>query len=206
MQGVATEAAGPGDETEIAGGLLHAIDDRVFGQDLIGIGLNADPRPAGYVIEDHGDLHPICHISKMLDQALLGGLVVVRRNHQDGVGANRPGVFRFSEGREGVVPAHAHDHLHFALAGVHRIAHQLIVLVLTQRGVFAGGAANHDGSGPAGQLKVQLLLQLIVVYALLAKGRHNGGTGALKYRDFVHACLLKWISPKSMLPGRRLCH
>ena len=53
---IGAEEPGVGQQGEVAGGLLHAVDLGILSQHLVGLGGKGDPGAAGHVVEDHRQL------------------------------------------------------------------------------------------------------------------------------------------------------
>ncbi len=81
---------------------------------------------------------------KMLIQALLGRLVIVRRHGKNSVYAHVFQFFRELDHFGGVVAARAREHRHLPLGFFERDLDHAKVLEAGQRGAFAGGAAGHQ--------------------------------------------------------------
>ena len=162
----------------------------MLGEHLIGLRSNADAGAAGDVVEDHGNVHPVRHIAEVLNQPFLGALVIIRRYHEDAVGAGVFSVLGVAESSLGVVAADAHDDLHAALVVIDGLADGLALLALGLGGGLAGGAADHDGGGAVLILEVDILFQPFKIHAFLGEGGDNGGAGAFENRCFNHNSLL----------------
>ena len=126
----------------------------------------------------------------MLDQPLLGALVIIWGHHENAIGAGVSGILSVSQGGLGVVAANSHDDLHAPLGEVDGLADSLILLTLGLGGGLAGGAADHNGGGAVLILEVDILFQPFKIHALLGEGGDNGGAGAFENRCFDHNSLL----------------
>ncbi len=74
----------------VASGLLDAGDARMVRQPHDRVGLHVARRAARHVVEDDRNAHRVGDRREVAIQAFLGGLVVVRRDDQQRVGARRP--------------------------------------------------------------------------------------------------------------------
>ena len=99
--------------------VLHV---RMLGERFAGIGRDANTGAAGDVIQDHGDINAVSDIAEMLDKPLLGGLIIIGRDHEDGVGTGGFCVFGCAQGVFGIVAADPGDHFHASVDGAHRHA------------------------------------------------------------------------------------
>ena len=178
VQGVTAAGDGLGQEGEVAGGLLDAVDPRVAAEDLIRLGGERQPRAGGDVVQDDRQVHPVGEVLIVPDEAGLGGLVVVRRDDQQRIGPGGLGVAAEGEGGGGVVAAAPGEDL--AASGDVRETEvgQLLVLAGGERGALAGGAADAQGVDPGGELAVDLAGEGGVVdAAVVAEGGDEGGAG-----------------------------
>ena len=90
----------------------------------------------------------------MLINAFLRGAIVIRRNHQGPVSA---GLFRFAREPNrffGGIGAGAGDDRNAFVDGFDHRANDFVVLLMAQRGRFAGGAAGHDAMRAVVEMKV----------------------------------------------------
>ena len=111
----------------------------------------------------------------MFDETVLGGLVVIRSHDKKGVGAGLFGLEAELQGMAGIVAAGPGNDLHTACNVIDTVLDECDVLVILEGGAFAGGAADRDGSGAAGDMFIHELMELGVVdLALLGEGSDDG--------------------------------
>ena len=148
----------------------------MLGEDLVCGGLDAYAGAAGHVVEYHRHLDAVRDIGEVLDEALLGALIIVRCDHEDAVRTTHLGVLGLLEDVLGIVAADAADGLHLAGAHLNGELNQTVVLLLGVGRVLARGAADEDRGGAALVLEVEELLIFFVIDAIFEVWRDYGGT------------------------------
>jgi len=146
---------------------------------------------AGDVVE-HDRQAEVGHGRKVLDQAGLGGLVVVGGDLQGAVHAHGLRLGGQFEGFGGGIGPGAGDDLHAPGGGFHDDADHLEVLVHVEGGGFAGGAHGHEAVDAARDLEFDQLAEPTVVdRAVAAEGGDECGICAWKHGF----CLLLGLKP-----------
>ena len=130
---------------QVAAGFLDAVYVGQLAQLGQRCGQDVAAGAAGDVVQDAGQRNGVRNRGKMRDQPGLAGLVVVRRHQQQRVGAHLLGMPAQLDGIRRVVRAGPGDDRHAAGRVLHRKADALGVLLVRQRGRFAGRAADDDG-------------------------------------------------------------
>ena len=186
-------AAAEGDQVHhlghAAAGFLDGGDAGVFRQLCRGGGQQVAAGAARHVIEDDGDGGCVRHGGEVGDEALLRGLVVIRCDRQQRVGARLAGVADVFQDVEGVVRADAGDDGHAARHAVYGEADDFRLFRELQGGAFTGGAHGHDGVDAGGELKVDETAQSVVVHGeVVLHGRDDGGGGAFENRVLHNGC------------------
>ena len=125
----------------------------------------------------------------MLDKPLLGGFVIIGRDHEDGISTGIFRVLRGAQGVCGIVAADPGDHFHASVDGAHRHADKLVMLVRRMRRVFAGRAADHDSRGAVLILELKVLFKSLIVHAVLTERRNYCSARTFENRYFNHNSL-----------------
>ena len=159
----------------------------VLAQLLGSLRLDVDAGAGRHIVEDDRDAAGFGHGGKVGDQAGLAGLVVVRGDHQQGVGAavGRAGGQGAAVGR--VVGAGPRHHRHPVGHRVHRELDGGQLLGVGHGGALAGGAADDNGVGAAGDLVLKDLPQHIEMDASVVVHRGDDGHACTcEHRLFHH--------------------
>ena len=182
IQLVADQRHGLHDLADVAVGLLDAADHRMIGQRRIGSRLDVDAGAGRHIVEDDRHRGGIRDGLVHLDEALLGGLVVVRRDHQAPVRADLAAVPGQLHGVVGLVRTGARDDRHPAGHMVHRELQHGPVLRIGQRGALTAGARNDQGVDALFDLPVDEPSERLVVdgQGVRIHGGDNGGGSAGK--------------------------
>ena len=105
--------------------------------------LDVLPGSTGDVVDDLWEIDRVGHRAVMLGQARLFGLVVVRRNQEERVGAGAGGPPGEADRLVGGVRPGARDHGH-VVDGLDDRLDDLNVFVVGECGALAGGAGGHE--------------------------------------------------------------
>ena len=128
----------------VARGILDGHDRLdLVGEAEQGGGLDLAARTGRDVVEDHREVRGLGHSREVVDQARLGGPVVVRRDGQDGVGTDLGATLRVPDSRSGVVAPRTGDDGY-----VDRLdhgGHDLDLFVVRERRRLAGRSNDHQG-------------------------------------------------------------
>ena len=136
----------------------------------------------------------------MLVDALFVGLVVVRGDKQQAVGAQALVGERLGEHRLCGVGARAGDDGDTACDLLDHGGDNGVVLVIGHRGAFAGGAQGEDGVGAILQMEINKALERVKVdAAVLFKRRDEGDDRALEIAD-IHILLLRFCDLDAFVP------
>ena len=175
-----------GEHAEVVGEVLgghRGVLDRARGlleAPRVGVGGQAREVPladgaagaAGDVVEDAGHVHLVEDGGEVAVDALLVGLVVVRRDEQQAVHALLDEAGGLALGLEGGVGARAADDGDAAGHALHDAARDGEVLLVGHRGGLAGGAEHEDAVGAVIKMEIDEALEgLKVDGAVLAKRR-----------------------------------
>ena len=129
---------------------------------------------AGHVVQDDRHGRSIRHGGKVGNQAVLGGLVIVRSHHQHSVGTHFAGVAGVLQHMLGIVGAGAGNHRNPARNLLYRIADDLLLILRLNGSIFAGGSHHHNGIDAIFNLELQEASQGIIVNAGFGHGGNNG--------------------------------
>ena len=150
----------------------------MLGQLDIGLRLDADAGAGGDVVQDHrlgaGVGDGVVHGH----QAVLGGLVVVGGDHQDGIRPVGAGALGELHGVSRLVGAGAGDDGHPAVNLLAGEGDGPAVLGVAEGGALPGGAADHQGVDALVDLPVDELAELGIVDAVGGEGGDQGGGNA----------------------------
>ena len=149
---------------------------------------------AGDVVEDHRNGGSVGNGGEMLDQTLLGCLIVVGSYHQQGIGTHFAGIFGVVQHMVGVVSADTGNDRNALCHPLHGETDDLLLIFRLNGGIFAGGTHDHDGIDAVFNLEFNKVCQSVIVDAQVCLHRgHNGGSHALENRvlhisfSFVYA-------------------
>ncbi len=152
-----------------------------LGQARHGGGQDVRAGAPGNVVDEQRQLRGARHRRVVLDDALLGGLVVVGRDQQRPVGAGALGVSGELDGRRRVVGAGARHHRHAPAHGLHRDLDHGLVLGVRERGRLAGGAAGHEPVHTGFDLALDEIAQRLLVDVAVAEGGDECGQDSLEH-------------------------
>ena len=140
------------------------------------LGRQIDHRTAGDVVHDERQAGGGGHGAEVRQQAALGRLVVVGRDHEDRVDAAALGGARELDAVGGVVGARAGDDGHATAHGLDHGAEHRRLLVVGERRRLAGGARDDKSVGAAPDEILGELGELAVVDGQVGvEGRHHRG-------------------------------
>ncbi len=111
----------------------------------------------------------------MRDQAALGGLVVVGRDHQRGIGADLLGVLDQAQALARAVRPGARDHRKPPGRKLDDRADDGFVLGMAERGAFASGADGDDARRPFIDVPVDKFLERVHIDFAVFQRRDEGG-------------------------------
>ena len=158
---------------QIAGGLLDAHDARYPRQAQHGVVNHVGHASARYVVQHHRQFHRLGDGFKVLVQALLRRLVVVRHHLQMAIGADLAREFGQFDGFGcGVGAAAGHDR-HAALGLFNRNADDLAVLLQVDGRRLAGGAHHAYAVRPLCDMPVDQLAQRGVIHTAVVVHRRD---------------------------------
>ena len=189
------------DLLQAAAGLLDADHARQGRQPRDRGRQHVGHRPAGNVIEHHGDVDRLEDGLEMLVQPLLARLVVVRHHRQHRIGATglgRRGQFDRLQGAVGAGAGNDRDPAGDRLHG--QVDHPL-VLVEIECGRLAGGPAGDQAVNAAGDLELDQVHQPLFIDPAVPHGRDESGNGAL---DLLHSKLRVQVADKEAKSTVRL--
>ena len=171
---------------DIAAGFLDGGNVGVLGQHRSGSRLDIAAGAAGHIVEDQGLGRSIRNGGKALNQAALGGLVVVRGNHQQAIVVQLAGILGHGDGVGGIVRAGAGDGGHPAGDALDGVAQNFLMLRVVEGRSFAGGAGDHKGINALLDLPIDELAKSFIVYTRSSGRGDQRGSGALKNRILSH--------------------
>ena len=131
----------------------------MLGQLLERCGQKVQPRAAGHVVEEDGQVRRVRDGQKVPDQALLRGLVVIGRDQQQRVRPQVLGLLDGLHGKGGVVAARARDDGHAPAHALDGPADDHGLLRDVHGGGFARRAADDERVRAPGELIVHQLVQ-----------------------------------------------
>ena len=140
----------------------------------VGGGLDVHAGAGGDVVEDEGLRRGVRDGGEHGDEAVLGGLVVIGRDHQQAVCADLTGVAGQVHGVRRVVGAGAGDDGHPARRPLHGEANGLPVLFVCERGALAGGPGDDQCVDPLSDLPVDKAAEGVVIDAAFGQGGDEG--------------------------------
>ena len=173
---------------QITLGVLDGDDPRVLGQLDQGLGGDRDTGAAGDVIQHVRQPGRVGDRGEVGDEAVLLRLVVVRRHHEECVGASPFCLLGKFDGVRGVVGA---DPGHHRRPVPHRLddgAQQLVFLGVAGGGRFTGGAADD---------------QAVVAHVVDQVGGEAGRTVGVERTVGRHGCDHRGQHPAERRPGCR---
>ena len=149
---------------------------------------------AGDIVQDDRNRGCICYGGKVGNQTVLGGLVVIRCDNQQGVSAGLAGVADVLQHMERVVGAGAGNYGNPTCDAVDGEADDVFLLGVFQCGAFAGSADGHDGVDAGINLKINQTAQCVIIDREIIVHRGDDcGSSAFKYGTF-HRMLLSGMS------------
>ena len=181
--------------TDIAGGFLDAVDERVLAQLLGRLGGDVQAGAGRHVIQDDRNAAGLCHCGEVGDKASLRGLVVVGGHQQQSVCAAGGRLCSQSTAVVGVVGTGTGDDRHTVTHKVHGILDGGQLLLVGHGRALAGGATDDDGVGAAGDLILNDATQLIEINAAVLVHRgddgntHTGKDRLLHSKNSFAACI-----------------
>ena len=161
-----------------------------------GFGQQVDAGAARHVVDHDGNLGLGRHGLVVLIEPFLGGLVVVRSDHQGRIRPRGLGVLGQLQGFGGIVGAGPGDHHHPFFHLVDAGLHHPFVLGVGQGGGFAGGAAGHDAVDASLNLELDELPVGRFIKLAVLEGSDDGGDGSLEHGG---TSLLEFVDPQFSL-------
>ena len=149
-------------------------------QNGAGLGSQVAAGTAGDVVHDDGLGGVVRNALVVLDEAVLGGLVVVGGDHQDGIRAVVTGGLGEVQHMLGVVGAGAGDDGDPACGLLHGEADDLLALGGGEGGTLTGGAHGDQRGNAVVDLEIDQTAQVFIVHASGGHGGDQGGTDALE--------------------------
>ena len=144
-----------------------------------GLGQQVAAGAAGHVVENHGHGGGIGDGGKVLNKAVLGGLVVVGGHNENGVRTHLAGVFGVVQHVLGVIGAGAGDDGDTLSDLLHGVGDDLFLVFRFDGGVLAGGAHDHQRIDAVFNLEFDEAAQGFVVNGAVGDhGSDNGGSHA----------------------------
>ena len=119
-----------------------------------GFRLDVGHRSAGDIVEHDRQIDPFGQIAEVRQQPGLARPVIIGRDHQRGLGPDRPGFLHVPQRGLGIVAAAAGYYRHPAIGLLDRHREQAVLFVVAQRRCFAGGAAGDQSGRPLCDLPV----------------------------------------------------
>ena len=165
----------PGRPAKVGGRVRHPGDVGMPGQFphcLVGHG---DDRPPRYVIDDHRDGDGIGNGVVVKLQTLLGRLVVVGGDHQQGIRPRRLGVAREIHRFRRRVGAGPGDHRHAARGLVDADFYDSLVLVVAEGGRFPRRADGDQAGGAFLDLPAHQTAERILIHPVTVERGDQGG-------------------------------
>ena len=163
----------------VARSFLDAADVRVLREALDDGDRDGAARAARHVVEDAGHGDGVGRVGEVAVHALGVGLVVVRGDDEERVGAHRLVAAAHLDLRGRAVGARADDDGHASRDRVDRVAHDGGVLLVRHRGVFTRRAERENGARAAGDLALDEMGEGFEVHAsVFVEGRDHGDDGA----------------------------
>ena len=132
------------DPRQITGGVFHAHDVFMLGQNTHGFRCHIHNRPARNVIDHNRQVHRIGHSGVMGDQSALGRFVVIGRDHKARRRPNRFGMFHKPQCLNRVVGSGPGNHRHAPCGGLNHRFNYRFVFFMGQGWAFAGCAHGHQ--------------------------------------------------------------
>ena len=123
----------------------------------------------------------------MLVHPLLGRLVIIRSDDQDGVGPGLFGVLGQLDRLLGGIRARACHHRNPALGLIDAPFDHLLVLVMRERRALAGGADRDQSVGALGDLPFDQVAERVLVDRVVPERRHQRGERSPEIRLGGHA-------------------
>ena len=173
--------------TDIAGGFLDAVDERVLAQLLGRLGGDVQAGAGRHIIQDDRNAAGLCHCGKVGDKASLRGLVVVGSHQQQSVCAAGGRLCSQSTAVVGVVGTGTGDDRHTVTHEVHGILDGSQLLLVGHGRALAGGATDDDGVGAAGDLILNDAAQLIEIDAAVLIHRGDDGNTRTSKNRILHS-------------------
>ena len=145
-----------------------------------GHGFDADfnPAAAGDAVEHDGQLGGFAHGLEVQEQPVLGGLVIVRGDLQNGGGTGGFGLLGDFNRFPSAVGACSGHHNAASAGEFHGELDHAIMLFVVERGGFAGGAAGDHAGHAAVELKIDELFECRLINLAVAERGDDGCVGA----------------------------
>ena len=167
----------------VRGRVLYAHDVLDFIELRHRVDGHVDHRAAGDVVDQDRQAGALGDRAEMRVEAVLGRLVVIRRDDQQAVRAVLLGLTRERDRLRGRVRARASDHRAAATRLLDAPAHDIVMLVMAHRRTLARGADGHEPVRSFGDLPVDQAAERALVELAVAHRRHKRGDGAVEHRS-----------------------
>ncbi|MNI16448.1 hypothetical protein D3C73_697820 [compost metagenome] len=174
---VGSHPAGAGD---IARRILDADDVRMGRQRRHRLVGQVHAGAARHVVEQNRQLHGVGHRLEMGLHPCLRRAVVIGRDHQGAVSADRLSEAGQFDGLVGGGRSGARDYADAAGGDLDALFDHALVLVQMQGRALARGAHRHDAVNPGGDLAFQQALESDLVHVSVTKRCDQGGDHALE--------------------------
>ena len=167
---------------EVAGGVLDSDHHGQLPQCGHGFGGQVDRRAAGDVVDEQGQVGSVVDRLEVGIQPLLGGFVVIGRDHHDTVGAGLFGVLGERHRFGGRIRSGAGDHRHPACRRLDAQGPRPGCALREDRGGrFAGGPARHQAVGALAHLPFDECLKRRFVHGAVLERGDEGGDRSLEH-------------------------
>ena len=141
-----------------------------------GLGQQIAAGAAGHIVENDGQGAFVCHGGEMGDKTVLGGLIVVGSDHQNGVRPHLTGVAGVVQNVLGVVGAGAGNDGNPSGRLLYGVGDDLFLILRLNGGVLAGGAHDHQAVDAGADLEFHKAAQSLIVDGTV--GVHGGDDGS----------------------------
>ena len=175
VERVAAVTADFGDRTDAAACFFDGADFLMLGKLRTGFRLYVDARARGNILQNDGFIHGVGHGKEVLDEAALGGFVVVRRDLKQCVRTDLTGIFGKGNGIIGVVAACAGNDRNAAGDLFNTKADELFVFLVGKRARFAGRTADDNSVNAVLDLKFHQTCEFLEINAAVFHRRDNSG-------------------------------
>src|SRR5436309_1613732 len=149
----------------------------------------------GNVVEDLREIHRLGHGLMVPVEALLGRLVVVRRDQQGRVRPNGLGMAGELDGLVRRVGPRAGNDRHATPDNLHGELDDPLVLLMGKRGGLARRPARHDPIGSVRDLPLDQIAEGFLVYFAVAKRRDDGDQRSGEAHRSLYSQASGYISP-----------